>query len=297
MKINFLKKSTLLLPLFLIILLSSCEKDDAVIDNDSANFDATITDIELTKEELSALEHNGIILDRPTVQKYNGIAGGAEANGLLIDDNFVSHEQLEEWIAKSNSRLSIMRNNNRVSIPNSGKRTIRIGLVNRTFERLNNRQRNAAITAIQRYQALNIKRLRFVIQMGDQNNPDMVIFNNSAFAGPFDGRADFPSNGNPGFRIGLHSRTRNFNQNNITVLIQHEMGHTLGLVHADFRTRRSCGGNGTDVNPNQTEVIPGTNGSGNFTNSIMRACGFFQFGNFRADDRRSLRRAYNGNNF
>ncbi|WP_303319176.1 M57 family metalloprotease [Flavivirga abyssicola] len=295
-----------MIALSFVFALNSCEKEEGTaISEESGNFEATITDLNLSKTQIAVLKDNLVIPENSTVQQLEGTFLGRNINGLLIDDNFVASELFDQWLnADSNteaSKGSIMKN--RVSFPANGKRTLKIGIVSQGFQSLNAVQLESAIESISRYNSLNMAKIQYTYRLGSASqlmqdqSLNQVIFNdtNNNFVGNPDGRAQFPVNGNPGFLLGLNNRTRNYTKKQNTVLIQHEMGHTLGLVHSDYLTRRSCDFNGTDVNPNLVEGIPNTINSGNHLNSIMRACGFFRYINFRGEDIVGLRNAYNGN--
>ncbi|MDC8005201.1 M57 family metalloprotease [Aureisphaera galaxeae] len=298
----------------LLVSFYACEKEGGAEDievQESANSTVNSNEVELTHDQIFKLAANSIVPSSKIVQEVEGNFFGRDLSGILIDDQFVSYRQLKEWDSHSeedhDSRLRITKS--RVSFPSFGKRTLVYGLPYNGTDALSWKQINAAITAIQRYDALNTAKLnfQFFIGSGSQimnglNNGtlDAVIFNDddNNFVGGADGRALFPSNGNPGFLIGLNDITDTYSQQNITVLIQHEMGHTIGLAHGDYLTRVSCNDGLSDIDPNIIEIIPGTGGNnGNFTNTVMRACGFFAFNDFRFEDRRSIQNAYNGQSF
>jgi len=108
-----------------------------------------------------------------------------------------------------------------------------------------------------------------------------------SFVGNFDGMASFPFDGNSGSFIGFAAVTSDYSLKDNTILVMHELGHTLGMAHSDFLTRRTCPG--TPVLdpiigdllglPNATEVcnIARKDPSGNHTISVMQACGFFRW--------------------
>ena len=299
---TFLKKSFLLFASLLFIGLQSCEKEDLDTEVTQAALESTYTvmDVELSKDQLAALQRNAVIPETNTVTQVKGNEGGVEFDGIYVHDLYIPYEQLNSWIESDvdNSRLWITQD--RVTFPAQGRRNLTIGLLTESVTgiSLNGTQRNAAITAIQRYNALNMNKIRYtsIIQgdIFDVLAADTYIRVGST-SNNADGTASFPFSGNPGRIITLNSRTATFDQNVLTLLVQHEMGHTLGLRHSDFTTRRSCGQSGESSSG--AEVIPGTDASGNITNSIMRACGFGIFGNFQSEDINSLRTAYGGTSF
>ncbi|WP_010179776.1 M57 family metalloprotease [Aquimarina agarilytica] len=87
-------------------------------------------------------------------------------------------------------------------------------------------------------------------------------------------------------------RVGNFsNRNSLATLLKHEVLHNFGIRHNDWRTLRSCGEMRNSRNGGGLIHIPGTNNSGDFTNSIMTTCGFGTSG-YSDDDIRGMRNLY-----
>ncbi|MCP3097879.1 zinc-dependent metalloprotease [Myxococcus sp. K15C18031901] len=85
----------------------------------------------------------------------------------------------------------------------------------------------------------------------------------------------FPSGGNPGARIELGPGVAQLAPNILKHLLTHELGHTIGLRHADYFNRAiSCGG--TSVNEGSGSVgaihIAGTPTGASPGGSIMNTC-------------------------
>jgi len=262
-------------------------------------------EVVLTRTQTNALVKNGVNpVGAETLEKTSFKLFGERHEGVNVNDIFISNENLDEMT--QNNRL--FASTNRVDLPNVGKRILRVGGITNGVDQLSTPLVIALITATAKYNALNMNKLAMVyvpITEAQANagqdafGPiDIVAFVDSGnnFVGNADGRATFPNAGNPGPFFGLSTNTANFSLKNNTILIMHELGHTIGMAHADFLTRGSCG-NTAPLDPelgdlagvaNVTEVcnIAGTDDSGNFGGSIMRACGFFGFptADFTAED-------------
>jgi len=317
--------------LFLLAILSfgflACEKDQSNLSDSSIEKDWTkdqlitsglTNDVVLTKEQSNALIKSGINAlndeEIPTSKKVKLFGNVYE--GYAMNDLFITKGQLDNMTIGSSDNSLLSASTNRVSLPSSGKRLIRVGAISNGVDALSENLLFAAYSAVLNYQNLNLNKLNFqfvVITEAEANagtdgdGPiDIIIFVDSQnnFVGNGDGRATFPNNGNTGPFFGLSTNTANYSFKNNTILIMHEMGHTLGMAHADFLTRRSCG-NTDPLDPelgdllgvaNVTEVcnIAGTDDSGDFLNSIMRACGFFVFpsASFTSEDVSSFTKLY-----
>ena len=104
------------------------------------------------------------------------------------------------------------------------------------------------------------------------------------------GQAGFPSGGAPYNQVQLFSGLAGFNVDIHEHVATHEIGHAIGLRHADWKTRSSCGQN---VNEGQSGAvqIPGT--SDQTTNSIMASCfGGGATGEFLGQDSLALTTLY-----
>ncbi len=271
----------------------------------------------LNNGETKALLNNGINPLTGNVEKLSTTLFNRSIEGYKINDYFVDSKQLSMMtnaLNEGNSKL--FATTNRIGLPIKGKRRIRVGAVINGVDKLDRKQSRTVQAAVIKYNQLGMKKLTFrfveiteqeAINGFDEKGPiDITIFvdSDNSFVGNADGRAFFPNNRNPGEFIGLNSNTINLGLKNLQLLLMHELGHTIGMAHSDFLTRGTCGNtNPLDPElgdlagvPNVSSVcnIVGTDSSGNFSNSVMRACGFFIFHtpNFTTEDRKSFRRLY-----
>lgn len=142
----------------------------------------------------------------------------------------------------------------------------------------------AASNAIGRYNSLNLK-INFQL-VSSNGNIEIIGFNEGPTSdGTLLGYGGFPFSGNPFNQIGLNTNPAAFGTNPdvgyITSVIQHEIGHCIGLRHTDYYDRSySCsrGGNeGSSYNSSDIQnfsgaiQIPGTPASAE-PNSFMLAC-------------------------
>ncbi len=141
---------------------------------------------------------------------------------------------------------------------------------------------NAATdSVVARYNALG---LRLVFQRVAANSgADIDIIGADLGGGGVLGRSSgFPSNnGDPASPITLNSRKGTFTNNTdvqwLATVIAHEVGHTIGMRHTDYKNRAySCGIRLPGNNEGQAGVgaiyIPGTNSTPKDAGSWMLAC-------------------------
>lgn len=305
------------------ILFFACdtENESAIepIDN-SEVFDASNLKVLLTRGETNALIANGVnpFVEENVERKEVSIFGKI-INGVSMGDYFFQEDNLTNMVKaynKSDNLTARFASTNRIALPEVGKRTLRVGSVSDGIDAIPTNLTEPILSAIGQYNLLNMAKLNMQhVQIteaeanagADENGPiDIILFLDSRgfFVGNFDGRAFFPDNGNPGFAIGFSASTNNFSVKNNTLLVLHEMGHTLGMAHSDFLTRATCG-NTQALDPvlgdllGISEVtgvcnIAGTDGSGNEFVSVMRSCGFFIWpvGTFTSKDKDAFRVLY-----
>lgn len=106
----------------------------------------------------------------------------------------------------------------------------------------------------------------------------------------------FPSAGLPFGRISFGTGLADFPASTITHVVMHEIGHTIGMRHADFFNRSiSCGG--ASVNEGAADIgaihIPGTPSGATVGGSVMNSCfRMIEPGEFTSSDVTALTTLY-----
>jgi hypothetical protein len=149
---------------------------------------------------------------------------------------------------------------------------------------------SGADLAISRYNALGLQ-ITFQRITSGTANINITGFNQGPSGGYITlGSSGFPSGGDPYNSIQMNTNAQaygsNPNVNYVGSVIQHEMGHCIGMRHTDYMNRAySCGGSA--VNEGASTVgailIPGTP-SGPDANSWMLACSNGGNRTFNAND-------------
>lgn len=137
---------------------------------------------------------------------------------------------------------------------------------------------SGADLAIQRYNALGLK---MTFQRITSGTADITIigFNQKARGGSITlGSAGFPTGGNPYFQIKMNTNEQAYGSNPdvnyVGSVIQHEIGHCIGMRHTDYMDRSySCGGSYSNEGASTVGaiLIPGTPSTAN-AGSWMLAC-------------------------
>jgi hypothetical protein len=149
------------------------------------------------------------------------------------------------------------------------------------------------------YNALGSFGLTFKVAPATLNSSGQLSHNTSGctyttwiyqVTGGAGGSAGFPSgNGAPYAFVKLNSGLAGYSQNVHEHVAGHELGHTIGLRHADWKTRVSCGQSGESQSG--ASLIPGT--VDQTTNSLMAACfSSSEDGEFHGDDFNALNTLY-----
>jgi len=316
--------------------ITSCDNDLEVPEE----FNTTV----LTRQELIALFQNGIMPPRTMVKKLNKTVAGVAFNGIVIDDQFIDTKQLSKWVRRSIKNLDKKNVNStyihKVKSSKKNKRVLSVNIITQGSVAISDKEKNAAILALQRYNTLNLQDISFewvldfdpanglekpnnigenelqglselqiktlfdtytreteaYTSITNENRKDIRIVSDSLHTGMALSR--LPDQGNPGNLIILDTDARNLTQKELVILIQHQIGHTLGLVHSDFKTRKSC--SFEVFNTQKLKKIYSTIGvditnSGNNTNALMSTC-INDYQNFGPLDIEELKKRYRETN-
>jgi len=324
-----MRKIVLLFGLVISFFIISCDNDDLEVPEE---FNST----QLTKQEFIALVKNGFAPSGLMVPKINRNVAGINMSGIVIDDQFIPSKVVSQWVRESLlnfDQFSIK--SNRIEIKDKEVRTISVNIITQGPDGLTENEAAAIITALKRYNALNLKRMKFkwfldfnpkegLVKPKDLIEKDLLGLSEQAlretndklidalatFNQTVDSRrkdvrivsnmllsstavSSIAFNGNPGNLILIDPSAQNLSQNELVLLMQHEIGHVLGLGHTDFVTRSSCGAIG--FKPTQLKKImsflPNKN-TGTSTNSIMTTCLDFSNDNLKQEDVTVLKRMY-----
>ncbi len=156
---------------------------------------------------------------------------------------------------------------------------------------LTSKMRTALQWAVNNYNRLNTSININLVFSSSFNNSDMVVYNNGASGGG--GSAGFPSGGEVFKRVQINAGTDSFSTNVVEHVITHEIGHSIGFRHQDWRSRQSCGQNSNEGTAGVGAIlIPGTPSSDR-ADSIMLACfGPNEDGEFTSTDITAINALY-----
>jgi len=271
--------------ILIIVVIVSCQK--------SVNkSDSSTTDVSLTNDEKSLIKSAGF--DETWAEKTT------EGNYLIEGDILLSKTQLTEMSGAAPTNNIIVadeeqyRTFNIVSTPQSGTRTITVSLASGFPSYYS----TALDNALARYNNLNMK-IVFQRVTSGADIPIKAANLGTSGGGCILGQSQgFPSNnGNPapGFTLSTSSCATTYlnTVDKVDEVMAHEIGHTIGFRHTDYKNRISCGGGGGEGAGSIGAVhIPGTptNVKGNY-DSWMMACTNGK-ANLNADDVTALQYVY-----
>jgi predicted Zn-dependent protease len=254
----------------IVLVFAGCKKKDSaeapvVQDEISASTKAQITNLGFSTENAKKVE-----------------------GGYLVEgDILLTEENLSEKPISTHLSIAETEQYRTTNLVRSLPRVITISVTN-----LPTVYSTAVNTAISRYNALGLSITFQRASSGSTGTINVVGFNEGPSGGYITlGSAGFPtSSGNPYSQIRMNTNAAaygtNPNVNYIASVIQHEIGHTIGLRHTDYANRAySCGG--TAVNEGASNVgaihIPGTP-TGPDAASYMLACSNGGNRTFNAND-------------
>jgi hypothetical protein len=255
------------------IIVFSCSK------NEIASPDAPVSDATLAKIKALGFGTNGVVKTE---------------DGYLVEGDInLTEELLNSKADQSLLRIAGEEQYRTTNLVSGLPRVIKIKVVN-----LGTAFIQGADLAISRYNALG---LRMTFQRITSGTANITIqgFNQAPSGGYITlGSAGFPSGGNPYGTIKMNTNQyaygTNPNVNYVGSVIQHEMGHCIGMRHTDYMSRQySCGGAASNEGASNVGaiLIPGTP-SGPDANSWMLACSNGGDRTFNANDKVALNYLY-----
>ncbi|MBC9931936.1 M57 family metalloprotease [Chitinophaga qingshengii] len=251
------------------VMISSCNKNDK--QQEAAQPD------QVSSEVLAQIKANGFSTDnvRQTEDGY-----------LVEGDILLTAQQLQEKVGTPTLRIANDEQYRTNNLVNALPRLIKIKVTN-----LGTAFIAGTDTAIARYNRLG---LRITFQRITSGTPDITIkgFNQGPSGGYITlGSSGFPtSSGNPYGTIKMNTNQYAYGTNPnvlyVGSVIQHEIGHCIGMRHTDYMNRAySCGGSAVNEGDGGVGavLIPGTP-SGPDANSWMLACSNGGNRTFNAND-------------
>lgn len=253
-----------------IILLASCSKNDDNIESDS------MQDLISIKEKVARLgfDTTGIIIDEELI--------------LVEGDIVLTKSELTRTSPRHASSVNIANGVYPISYSRHRNLKYHISSTVSSWE-------SAIQAAFSQYNTLSNFNLRFTrttnVSEADLRIESGVDFSDAA------AEARFPANGQIGVRIGINLSVPNLNESQRTFLMVHEIGHTIGMRHTDWRGSEFEHGNLNGI-PVGAYTIPGTpnNSSNPDPNSIFNSgrvhTGVPNWTNFSSLDLVALRTVY-----
>lgn len=247
----------------------------------------------ITQEEKSLVAAAGF--------NSNWVERAANGSYLIENDILLTKAQLSEMAGNNPSHNLIVadeeqyRTYNLVSTPSTGSRTITVQL-NGTFPSYYS---TALDKALSDYNSFGLK-ITFLRVSSNGNivitGSDLGTSGGGCILGQSAGFPDANGNPAPGFKLSTSSCATTYinTEEKAKEVIAHELGHTIGFRHTDYKRRQSCGpGPGESAGSIGAVHIPGTpdsNVSSSY-DSWMMACTNGK-GNFNGDDVIALQYIY-----
>lgn len=302
MKTNF--KSVLFVMLGATLLFSSCERDEASLEEDAnlvvetspiiVNGDNNNSRETVTDENIINLVRS-LEIDAGTITKGEfHLPDGTVEERIYIGDDIVVTEAELKAMQAIDAQSRQYRTFNLVTGSN---RTIDIlGYTGNDQFGLSNRGQTALQWAVNNYNRLSGVTLQFNLTYGTNfNAADMVVYDNSTNNSGSGGVAGFPTNAGAPHKFIQIYNLDGFSTNVNEHVITHEIGHAVGFRHSDFFDRLSCpassqGNEGSG--PDGAVHVAGTP-TGRDVTSVMQACfSSSEDGEFNGNDITALRNMY-----
>ncbi len=264
---------------------TSCQKDE--ISNETQP-DA----LEVSKSHLNALVDAGVYTGGAEYVSFKGLPGDPEIQGVQSGDIFIPISELESGAQKlgvtEDGINKQYRTNNLVTGSN---RSFRVVGYTGSCCALTSKMRTALQWAVNNYNRLNTSLNLSLVFQSDFNNRDMVVYNNGQGGGG--GSAGFPSGGQAFKRVQINAGTDSFSTNVVEHVMTHEIGHSVGFRHQDWRSRQSCGQNSNEGTAGVGAILINGTPSSDRADSIMLACfGSGEDGEFTSTDITALNVLY-----
>jgi len=263
---------------------TSCQKDEVAGETQ----EAVLTP---TKAQLEAAKAAGVYVgDGATIETITGLPGDTPYAALKAGDIILPLDQL----ASGSHALEVVEGGKQYRTRNlvtGGNRSFRVVGYTGSCCALTSKMRTALQWAVNNYNRLNSTLNLSLVFQANFNNSDMVVYNNGRGGGG--GSAGFPFNGRSFNRVQINQGTDSFSTNVVEHVITHEIGHSVGFRHQDFRTRQSCGQNQNEGDGGVGAILIGGTPTSDRADSIMLACfSSGEDGEFTSTDVRAIETIY-----